>query len=74
MCTIDGGGVQGEVSMWRAMGAAAGLVQSSKGSKSKGRAPAVACSQPRVCSAGLRALDGPASGGLLAGSTAQVLR
>ena len=55
--------------------AAAWLVQSSKGSKSKGRAPAVARSQPQVCSAGLRALDGPASGGLLAGgATAETSR
>ena len=43
--------------VWRAP---ACLVQSTKGFMPQGRAPATACGQPQVCSAGLRALAGPA--------------
>ena len=51
------GGVQGAGRVWRAP---ACLVQSSKRSMSQGRAPAMACGQPQVCSARLRAPAGPA--------------
>lgn len=51
------GGVQGAVRVWRAP---ACLVQSAKGSMPQSRAPAKACGQPQVCSAGLRAAAGPA--------------
>lgn len=56
--------VWGAVSVRRATGATAWPVQSSKGSKSKGRAPPGGCEQLQVCSAGLRGPDGPAHGRL----------